>query len=105
MNRYAKKAITRNNASNSNAHLESNIGNAPNGKKRSARFNTPVRVIFTHYRKRFADQDNLSTKAVMDQLVRSGVLADDTPKQVQEVINRQIKTRGEEKTVITIEEI
>lgn len=91
--------------SNPNANLESHSGNAPNGKERIKRFNSPVRIIFTHYRTRLCDPDNLSVKAVLDQLVRSKVLADDTTQQISEITHRQVKTRGEEKTIIEIEEI
>ncbi len=101
---YAKKKPLHR-ATNPNAYLESHSRNAPNGKKGNARFNSPVRIICTHYRNRFADPDNLSIKAVLDQLVRSKILADDSSKQITEITHRQVKTRGEEKTIFTIEEI
>jgi Holliday junction resolvase RusA-like endonuclease len=103
--RRPTKKVNGNRTSNSNAILESNPSNASNGKKRIERFYTPVRIVFTHYRNRLIDPDNLSVKAVLDQLVSSKILADDSSKQIQEITHRQIKTRGEEKTVVLIEEI
>jgi Holliday junction resolvase RusA-like endonuclease len=51
-----------------------------------------------------ADIDGLSGKAALDGLVAAGILADDSPQQVAEVIHRQVK--GEpERTEIVIEEI
>ncbi len=86
------------------AHLESDSRDAPDGADQAPRFNSPVRITFTHTRKRLADIDGISGKAALDALVASGILADDTAQQVAEVNHRQLK--GEpEKTVIEIEEL
>ena len=57
-----------------------------------------------HYRYRLADADGLSTKAVVDAIVRAGILEDDTTQCVGEVRHRQIKiSKAEnEKTVIAM---
>ena len=47
--------------------------------------------------------DGISVKAAIDGLVEAGVLADDSPEQVAEIVHRQIKGRPEE-TKIVIEE-
>ena len=67
-------------------------------------FTTPVRITFHSVRGRLADPDGLSGKAVLDGIVKAGVLADDTTKQVSEVLHTQTKGRIE-KTIVTIEEI
>jgi hypothetical protein len=63
-----------------------------------------VSIRIQHIRKRLADIDGLSAKAVVDGLVLCGVLRGDSAKQVAEVSHFQ--TKGEpEKTVVVIEEI
>lgn len=67
-------------------------------KKQNPRYSLSV----LHYRKRLIDLDNLSIKAALDAIVRSGVLPDDSPKFIKEIRHEQIKSK-EEKTVIIIE--
>jgi len=52
------------------------------------------------------DADNIETKAIIDSLVKNGVLTDDTIKEVPEVRKRgfRCKTRKEQKTIVIIEE-
>ena len=71
------------------------------------RFNSQVRILIHSYRYRLADPDGISAKAVVDGLVRNGILADDTAEQVQEVSFRQNKIRKpeKEKTEIIIKEV
>ena len=71
------------------------------------RFDTPVRISFTHYRHTLADPDGLSVKAAVDTLVRSGILKDDSTKEVEEVSHRQVKIDKQEaeRTVITVEAV
>ena len=85
--------------------MESNPQHAPLRKKETPRFTTPVRVVCTHYRKRFVDPDNLSIKAVLDALTRANILTDDSSQQITEITHRQVKARnGKERTVLRIEE-
>jgi len=67
------------------------------------RFNTPVCITFVSYRKRLCDPDGISYKAAIDGLVKAGVLADDSPKEVKEIKFRQIQS-SEEKTVIEVKQ-
>ena len=91
-------------AADSHADLESHSRDAPVGTHEAPAFDSPVRITFNHYRKRLCDIDGLSGKAALDGLVAAGILADDSPQQVAEVIHRQVK--GEpERTEIVIEEI
>jgi hypothetical protein len=68
------------------------------------RFAAPVDVFITHYRHRLADPQGASTKAAMDAIVRGGLLADDSPKEIREIRDRQKKvpTCDPEKTEIEI---
>ena len=93
---------TRNRTANTHAFVEQNSGDAPNAADKPPQFNSPVRVVFTHYRKRLCDLDNLSTKAVLDAIVSAGFLAGDSPEQVAEITHRQVKS-DDEKTIVTIE--
>lgn len=52
-----------------------------------------------------ADSDGISGKAAIDALVTEGILVNDTTKYVKEVRFSQEKTKGPEKTIITIEEV
>ena len=70
-------------------------------------FDTPVHISITHYRSRLCDPDNLNAKGVIDALVEGGLLFDDSAKEVRSITHDQIKvkSRDEEKTRITIEEV
>jgi len=68
------------------------------------RFNSLVCITIHSYRKRLADPDGISAKAAIDGLVKAGILANDTTKQIEEVRFKQTKTKGEEKTEIIIKE-
>jgi Holliday junction resolvase RusA-like endonuclease len=90
--------------STADANMESNTGNAALPKNEAQAFTAPCRITFYHTRKRLADIDGLSGKAVIDGIVQAGILTDDTPQQVKEVRNCQAKGSREE-TKIVIEEI
>jgi len=83
------------------ANLEPVISDAPLAAEEVARFNSPVRVHFHSIRKRLADVDGISGKAVLDGIVIAGVLADDSPEFVKQVTHSQEKG-VEEKTIITV---
>jgi Holliday junction resolvase RusA-like endonuclease len=76
------------------------------GEKEMPRFNSPVCIVVHSYRKRLCDPDGISAKAVIDGIVKAGILSDDTTKQIEEVRFKQtkIKSKEEEKTEITIYE-
>lgn len=93
---------TRNRTADTDADVEQDIGDAALRACQAPRVSTPCRVVFTHVRKRLADHDGLSGKAVLDGVVLAGVLPDDSTQQVTEVVHRQVK--GDvEKTIVTIE--
>ena len=68
------------------------------------RFDSPINLLFHSYRHRLVDPDNLSAKAVIDAIVRSGICRDDTSEQIKEIRFKQTKigTKEKEKTEVTI---
>lgn len=84
--------------------MEQDSSNGALAKKGTPFFDSPVRVTIVHYRKRLADLDNLSGKALLDGVVAINILADDSTEQVAELRVTQIKAELE-RTVIEIEEI
>ena len=86
------------------AELERHIGDEPLAAEKAERLDSQVRVTFYHFRKRLIDPDNLSGKAVLDGIVRAGILADDTSVEIKEITHKQFKAPTEE-TVVVIEEI
>ena len=95
----------RDRVANTVSNLERIARHAPVAENESPYFDSPVRVTIHSYRKRIADPDGLSAKAVLDGIVRhGGILADDSAKQIKEIRFEQTKA-DEEKTVIVIEEL
>lgn len=100
----AQDANARNNTPSTDANVESDSRHAALRANEVAAFTSRVRVSFYHTRKRLADIDGLSGKAVLDGLVEAGILANDSAKQVAEV--RHFQSKGDpETTRIVIEEI
>lgn len=87
--------------------LERTVGNEPLAKKIGSPFDSRVRITITSYRSRLADPDGVSAKAAIDALVICGVLRNDSCKEVEEVRHKQVKVKnkGDEKTVIEIEDV
>ena len=69
-----------------------------------AAFDSLVSIRIDSYRIRLADVDGVSGKAVLDALVLAKVIADDTTKEVKEVLYSQtkVKNKTEEKVVVTV---
>ena len=74
---------------------------APVEKKTDKRLDTPVNITVTSYRKRKHDPDGVSCKAVLDGIVRAGLLQDDSCKEVNSITFKSVLSQ-EEKTVIDI---
>jgi Holliday junction resolvase RusA-like endonuclease len=51
-----------------------------------------AKITVINMRKRQIDVDNLSTKALIDGLVHAGVLVDDSPEFVNEVVVKQFQS-------------
>jgi Holliday junction resolvase RusA-like endonuclease len=74
------------------------------GTEETPRFDTRVNIRVISYRKVKHDPDGISVKAVLDGIVRAGILADDSTEQVKSITFESIKSK-EEKTVIEIESV
>lgn len=60
-----------------------------------------AKITVTSFRHRLVDVDGISVKAAIDGLVHAGVLEDDGPDFVREIVLRQRKS-NKERTVIKI---
>ena len=89
------------------ANVERVAGCKPLEAKEDQRFDSPVGITVTSYRKRLCDADGVSFKAALDGLVHCGVLQDDSTEFVKEIRYKQVKVNSstEEKTVIEIQAI
>ena len=81
--------------------MESNLSHESLATKSITRFNSPISIHVMSIRKRLTDVDGISVKAVIDGMVRCGILIDDSPTYVKEVTYSQEKGKVE-KTIITI---
>jgi len=84
------------------ADMEQVVSDAPLAEKKIKGFASPVRVNFHSVRKRLADVDGISGKAVLDGIVIAGLLPDDSTEYVTSVTYSQEKG-AEEMTIVTIE--
>jgi|6_EtaG_2_1085325.scaffolds.fasta_scaffold31823_2 Holliday junction resolvase RusA-like endonuclease len=89
--------------SNTFANLEQDFRNEPLAKDGGTTFDSLVCIEIISYRKRLADVDGISAKAVIDGLVKAKILEDDSTKFVEEIRYKQIKSTHE-KTIIIIRE-
>ena len=83
------------------ADLESTLGDEPLAEKESTRLFTYCGIRVHCKRKRLADPDGLSIKAILDGLTKAGVFADDNAKCIKEVRFTQAQS-SEEETIIEI---
>ncbi|AMV30866.1 hypothetical protein VN12_02035 [Pirellula sp. SH-Sr6A] len=89
------------------AYLERIAGDESLATRKGPAFSSRVRITIVSYLARLRDADGTSGKAAIDGLVHAGVIADDSPKYVEEVCYRQVKvkTKAEQKTQIIIEAV
>lgn len=89
-----------NKTTSSTSNMESNTGNALLGKKNVKGYASPISLHIHSVRKRLTDPDGVSAKAVIDGIVKAGLLPDDSARYIEEITFSQEK--GEpEKTIIT----
>jgi len=84
-------------------HLEQNPSHAPVVAEEAQGLDSRVDIRVISYRKRKHDPDGISVKAVLDGIVRAGLLPDDSTEQVRRITFESIKTKEDEKTVIILE--
>jgi len=80
---------------------------ALDSKKEVPRLDAPVHIRITVYKIGDGwDTDNREIKGLLDSLTAAGILEDDCIRIVPEITKRgvRVKTKAEEKTIITIEE-
>jgi len=97
----------KNNSPLSTTNMEQNISHAPVGEKEIKGLDSRVNIHVISYRRRNHDPDGISAKAVIDGIVRRGILPDDSTKEVNEVRFKSIIIKGgeKEKTEIIIEDV
>ena len=100
------KHDSNNRATLSVTDLEQNTSHAPVAEEKAARFNSRVNITVTSYRKAKHDPDGVSVKAVLDGIVRAGILSDDSQQQIKSITfeSRKTKKGEEEKTIIVIDD-
>ena len=84
--------------------MEQDIPDAAVDTEETQGFRTLVNIRVISYRARKHDPDGVSVKAILDGIVRRGILADDSTEQIKSITFESIKSK-EEKTVIVIETI
>lgn len=84
------------------ADVECNSGNESTAADDTKKDHPRFRIHVHSKRRRLADPDGISIKAAIDGLVRGGLLADDSAKEIQDVTFSQEKSAIEE-TIITVE--
>jgi hypothetical protein len=104
---YGRASIINDNHPGQSTDLERTASDEPLSTRGSAAFDSQVSIRIHSYRCRLCDVDGVSGKAVIDGLVLAKVIADDTTKEVSEVLYSQtkVKNKDEEKVVVTIERI
>jgi hypothetical protein len=87
------------------ADVEQNIGYECVAKKQAGKMDTRVNIHVISYRKARHDPDGVSAKAVIDGIVKAGILRNDSTDEVKKVSYESIKckTYEEERTEIQIE--
>jgi len=60
------------------------------------------RIIVTSYRQRDADPDNIIPKWYIDEIVRAGLIPDDSLKYVESILKQVVVSKDEPKTVIEV---
>ena len=85
-------------------YLESTVSHEPLGAAKTPRLASSVRIRCHTIGKRLGDCDGRSIKAVLDALVRGGILKSDSYESVKEVCFTQ-EYGEEDQTIITINKV
>jgi hypothetical protein len=101
---YGTARILDADATRQTADLERTAGNEPIQASKGPAFDSPVSIHIHSFRCRLCDVDGVSGKAVLDGLVHANVIADDSTKEVVEVLFKQtkVKNKSDEKVVVTV---
>jgi len=85
-------------------NMEPDTGYEPLAKEKATGLDPRLDITVISYRRRNHDPDGISIKAALDGIVRAGLLRDDSTKEIRKITYKSIITKGEEKTVIEIDE-
>ena len=101
---YGTASVINDNHPRKATNLERLVGDEPLETGGRSAFDSPVSIRIDSYRCRLADVEGLSSKAVLDALVLAKIIADDTTKEVTEVLYSQtkVKNKTEEKVIVTV---
>lgn len=104
---YGTARIINDSATDKASNVECLTRNASLPACKGPLFDSQVSVRVHSYRTRLVDVDGVSAKYAIDGLVMGGIIANDTTKEVREVIYTQtkVKNKSQEKTEITIERV
>ena len=105
--KYGTATVIGDNHSNKATNVECLTRNASLPACKGPLFDSQVGIRIHSYRTRLVDVDGVSAKYAIDGLVMGGIIANDTTKEVSEVIYTQtkVKNKSQEKTEITIERV
>jgi hypothetical protein len=105
--RYGTASIINDNHPRQATNLERVTSDESLETRGRAAFDSLVSIRIDSYRIRLADVDGISAKAVLDGLVLAKVIANDTTKEVKEVLFSQtkVKNKDEEKVIVTVERV
>jgi Holliday junction resolvase RusA-like endonuclease len=89
----------------SSANMEQNTSDEPLGEEKAQGLDTRLNITVISYRKRKHDPDGVSCKAVLDGLVRAGLLQDDSTEEIKKVtFESRICEKGQkEGTIIELD--
>lgn len=102
--RYGTARIINDRSTRQASDMERTTGYESLATSGSTAFDSLVSIRIHSYRVRLADVDGISGKAVLDALVLAKIIADDTTKEVKEVLFSQtkVKNKTEEEVVVTV---
>lgn len=105
--RYGTATIINDNDPRQATDVERVVGYESLASSGCAAFDSLVSIRIHSYRICLADVDGVSGKAVLDGLVLAKIIADDTTKEVKEVLFSQtkVKNKTEEEVVVTVERV
>ena len=92
----------RNRVSSKNAASKRRAINAAKANYENEAYDVPVICTVTHYRKRKCDTDAPVVKWLIDCIVASGILKDDSIEEIKEIRHKFIIGSDDEKTVVEI---
>ena len=82
--------------------LECHARNGVETEKKGTRSHPRAYIHVLSRTRRLADSDGRSVKAIIDGIVKAGIIKDDSPEFVAETSQSQEKVKRDEETIVTI---